>query len=75
MADKNIAYAGKSKNITIRDPRVIFNLIVSEDLKGFFGSGPFHTDNRPRLEFAAPKNLGRSDGTIEDRIRKSEPAL
>jgi spermidine synthase len=69
VADKNIAYALQSKNITIRDPRVIFNLIVSEDLKGLFGPGPFHTDNRPRLEFAAPKNLGRSDGSIEKRIK------
>jgi spermidine synthase len=68
-ADKNIAYAGKSGNITIRDPRVIFNLIVSENLKELFGSGPLHTDNRPHLEFAAPRNLARSDGTIEARIR------
>jgi tetratricopeptide (TPR) repeat protein len=49
---------------------VIFNLIVSEDLKGFFGSGPFHTDNWPRLEFAAPKNLDRADNSIEQEIIK-----
>jgi spermidine synthase len=70
VADKNMAYAGKSKNVTIRDPRVIFNLIVSEDLKGFFGPGPFHTDNWPRLEFAAPKNLDRMDNSIEQEIKK-----
>jgi spermidine synthase len=70
-ADKNIAYAGKSKNVTIRDPRVIFNLIVSEDLKGLFGPGPFHTDNWPRLEFLAPKNLDRNDNSVENYIKKS----
>jgi spermidine synthase len=69
-ADKNLVYAKQSKNITIQDPRVLFNLILSEDLKGFFGSGPFHTDNWPRLEFAAPKNLGRTDSSIEERIKK-----
>jgi spermidine synthase len=68
-ADRNVAYAGKSKNITIRDPRVIFNLVVTEDLKGFFGAGPLHTDNWPHLEFAAPKNIGRSNLSIDDRIK------
>jgi spermidine synthase len=69
IADKNIVYAKKSKNITIRDPRVIFNLIVTEDLKGFFGSGPLHTDNRPHLEFAAPKNIGMNIETVQERIQ------
>jgi len=68
-ADKNIAYARKSKNITIRDPRVIYNLIVTEDLKGLFGSGPLHTDNWPHLEFATPKSFGKSDVSIADRIK------
>ena len=70
-AEKNIAYAGKSGNVTIRDPRAIFNLIVTEDLKGFFGPGPLHTDNRPHLEFAAPRNLGRSNGSTDDRVRNN----
>jgi spermidine synthase len=71
VADKNIAYALKSGNIIVRDPGVIFNLIVSEDLKGLFGIGPFHTDNMPRLEFAAPKNMGGSLGDIEARIKNN----
>jgi len=71
VADRNIAYAKNSKNITIQDPRVIFNLILTEDLKALFGAGPFHTDNWPRLEFVTPKNLGRSDSTIEERIKKA----
>ena len=71
-ADKNIVYAEQSKNITIRDPRVIFNLIVTEDLKGFFGAGPYHTDNRPRLEFEAPKNLDISDDQLEDKIKSKQ---
>jgi len=70
-AGRNISYAGKSGNVIIRDPRVIFNLIVSEDLKGLFGSGPLHTDNWPRLEFAAPKNLDRTDTSIEENIKNN----
>jgi len=69
VADKNIAYARQSKNITIRDPRVIFNLIVTEDLKAFFGTGPSHTDNWPRLEFAASKNFEKTGVYIVDRIK------
>jgi spermidine synthase len=70
LADKNLAFAGQSKNIAIKDPKVLFNLIVTEDLKGFFGSGPFHTDNWPRLEFAAPKNLGKYDVAIDEKIKQ-----
>ena len=68
-ADRNIAYAKQSKTVTIRDPRVIFNLIVTEDLKEFFGPGLLHTDNRPHLEFAAPKNIGRNSRTIQNNIK------
>ena len=69
VAYNNVRYAGQSTNITIRDPRLLFHLIVTEDLKGFFGSGPLHTDNRPRLEFAAPKNLDKSDVSITERVK------
>ncbi|MBN1627710.1 MAG: fused MFS/spermidine synthase [Deltaproteobacteria bacterium] len=70
-AERNIVFAGQSKNISIRDPKVIFNLIVTEDLKGFFGPGPLHTDNWPLLEFATPKSIGRSSGTIEEMIKRN----
>jgi spermidine synthase len=69
VADKNLAFARQSNNIAIKDPKVLFNLIVTEDLKGFFGSGPFHTDNWPHLEFAAPKNLGKYDAAIDEKIK------
>jgi spermidine synthase len=70
VAERNLAYAGKSENITIKDPRVIFPLILTEDLEGLFGEGPFHTDNWPHLEFVTPKHLGTSDATIEARIQE-----
>lgn len=66
-ADRNIHYAKKSTNITIRDSKPFFRMIATEDLKAFFGSGPLHTDNLPLLEFAAPKNLDIFDATIAER--------
>jgi spermidine synthase len=68
VANKNISYARQSNNIVLKDPKIIFNLIVTENLKGFFGSGSLHTDNWPRLEFAAPKNLGKSDVALGKRL-------
>jgi spermidine synthase len=70
-ANKNITYAEQSKNITIRDPKVFLNLIVAENLRDFFGSGQLHTDNMPRLEFIAPKNLGLENDFIKDRIKNN----
>ncbi len=69
-AEKNMVYASKSQNVIIRNPDVIFKLIVTEDLETFFGPGPLHTDNWPRLEFAAPKNIGRGGWTITSKIQQ-----
>jgi spermidine synthase len=68
-ADSKGGYARQSRNIVLRDPRVIFDLILNDDLKTLFGPGPLHTDDWPRLEFAAPKNLGKSDPSIAARIQ------
>lgn len=70
-ADRNMVYARQSENITIKDPRVIFNLIATEDLKEFFGSGLLHTDNWPHLEFAAPKTMGKGTVPIEERLKNN----
>ncbi|PIR12692.1 hypothetical protein COV49_04580 [Candidatus Falkowbacteria bacterium CG11_big_fil_rev_8_21_14_0_20_39_10] len=71
-AEKNIVYAQKSKNITLSDPKVLYRLIVSEDLKTLFGPGPVHSDNQPRLEFAAPKQMYTDDPSIENTIRSQK---
>jgi spermidine synthase len=67
-AAKNMRYAAQSENITLRDPKVLFELIVSENLETFFGQGPLHTDNWPRLEFAAPKTIGQTSRILADKI-------
>jgi spermidine synthase len=70
VAEKNIKYAQLSKNISLPNPGLLFHMIITEDLKRFFGPGRLHTDNRPRLEFAAPKQLHKKDLPSEERMTK-----
>ncbi len=69
---RNFRYAKRSENMTLPDPRLLFYLVVTEDLKALFGPGPLHTDNRPRLEFAAPKQLYKVDPSIEEHMSESK---
>jgi spermidine synthase len=63
VAEENAKYARKSTNVTFPSIGFLARLVVAEDLRGLFGDGPFHTDNRPRLEFSAPKRL--YDGNLD----------
>ena len=47
---------------------LLYHLIVSEDLHILFGDGPINTDNRPWLEFSAPKLLHTKDPMINERL-------
>ncbi len=74
-AKRNLPYAQKSKHITLPDPRLFYRLIIAEDLQKLFGSGPVNTDNRPDLEFCAPKLMySEDDVSIPVKI-KSEGVL
>jgi spermidine synthase len=68
-AQQKLSYARQSKNITLADARLLYRLIVSEDLRGLFGRGHVNTDSWPRLEFAAPKMMYRSDPMITRKIQ------
>ena len=67
-AQQKLSYVRQSKNITLADARLLYRLIISEDLKEVFGAGPINTDSRPWLEFAAPKLMHISDPTIARNI-------
>jgi len=77
-ADQKQAYVRKSNNVALEDPRLLYRMIVSQDLPKLFGPGEIHSDNRPRLEFSAPK-LMYSDSQrvqISERIRSQRwPSL
>jgi spermidine synthase len=60
-AKRNLPYIQESKNVVLSDPKLLYKLIVTEDFQGLFGEGPVNTDSWPRLEFAAPKLMYRSD--------------
>jgi spermidine synthase len=67
-AGRAIAYTRQSHNMTLSNPALLYRLIVSEDLVRLFGAGPIHTDNRPLLEFAAPRAMYTSDPSIEKNL-------
>ena len=59
----------RSKNIVLKDPRLLYQLMVSDNLLELFGPGGINTDGRPRLEFAAPKLMYHSKGSIHENIQ------
>jgi spermidine synthase len=66
---QNLRYINRSKNITLPDARLFYRLVASEDLQTLFGPGRVNTDNRPLLEFAAPRLMYRVDPMIVKSIR------
>ncbi len=68
-AERKLSYVKQSKNVTISDARLLYRLVVCEDLVGLFGGGPVNTDSRPMLEFLAPRLMYSSDLTIGENIR------
>jgi len=68
-AKQKLSCIQQSKNVTLRDPRLLYRLIASEDLNRLFGQGPVNTDSRPRLEFAAPKLMYNDDPMIISNIK------
>ena len=68
VARKNLKYAQRSTNVSIPNASLPFRMIVTENLKTFFGPGPLHTDTWPRLEFAAPRQLHKYDLPSQERM-------
>lgn len=70
-AARNLQYALKSPNIRLRNSRLFYSLIVSDDLKTLFGEGPVNSDNRPLLEYMAPRTMHKTDAAIIRKIGES----
>jgi spermidine synthase len=68
VAERNLEHARRSRNMTLPDHRFLYNLIVGENLRKLFGDGPVHTENRPRLEFAAPRLIHSNDPSVRAEI-------
>ena len=63
IMNDNVRYAGKSGNMRMSDPSVIYPLIVTDIPVSLFGDGPLHTDEHPYMEYIAPRHAytGGSD--------------
>lgn len=71
-AEQKLSYLQQSKNVTLSDPKLLYRLIVSEDLQRLFGRGPVNMDSWPRLEFAAPKLMYRTDPMIGRNVQSKK---
>ncbi len=67
LADR-LQYIQSSKNVKLPDSNVLSKLIVSDDLYPLVGTGPIHTDDRPLLEYTAPRKMYTSDPLIQKNI-------
>ncbi len=67
-AERKTSYVQRSKNITLANPKVLCRLVVSEDLPKLFDNGLTNTDNRPLLEFVAPKLMYLNDPAIRENL-------
>lgn len=63
-ATRNLRYAQASKNVVLRNPGLFYSLIVNDKLSALFGDGPINTDNRPLLEYLAPRTMYETDAAI-----------
>ncbi|MHC4418805.1 MAG: spermidine synthase, partial [Planctomycetota bacterium] len=67
-----LPFISRLKNVALSDPKLLYRLIVSEDLRNLFGVGPINTDNFPLLEFAAPKLMYQSDPELIRKIQSQK---
>lgn len=57
LAESNLVFARRSGNVRIPTADILAYLVVHDDLASFFPPGPLQTDDHPRLEYQAPRNL------------------
>ncbi|UCF42870.1 MAG: tetratricopeptide repeat protein, partial [Planctomycetota bacterium] len=71
-AERRLSCVQQSGNVTLSEPRLLYRLVLSEDLRTLFGREPVNTDSRPLLEFAAPKLMYHSDPMINKAIQSEK---
>lgn len=68
IAERNLIYAARSRNMRISSAKVIYPLIVSENLDEVLSEGMIHTDDHPHLEYLAPRQLYKGGVDFSDKI-------
>ena len=62
---KNLPLLQRSPNLIVNDPRILYRLLVSDNLPALFGKGPIHNDDHPILEFLAPQRMHFKDRSVD----------
>ncbi|MBW2444180.1 MAG: fused MFS/spermidine synthase [Deltaproteobacteria bacterium] len=57
VPERNLSFASRSRIMRLMDARQLFHLILTDRVSEMFAGGMIHSDNRPYLEFAAPRHL------------------
>jgi len=70
VADRNLALASRSRIMRLADTRLLFHLILTDRVAEMFADGVIHSDNRPHLEFAAPRHLYTSNRGFETELKQ-----
>lgn len=70
VADRNLAFAARSRIMSLADARQLFHLILTDRVAEMFADGVMHTDNRPYLEFAAPRHLYASSRGFRTELKQ-----
>ena len=70
VAERNLAFAAKSRIMSLKDARLLFHLILTDRVAGMFADGVVHSDDRPYLEFAAPRHLYASNRGFETEMKQ-----
>ena len=69
------AALARSRNFRLADPLLLYRQVESENLAALFGPGPINTDDRPLLEFQAPKLRFTMDSRAIEAAIATGPAL
>ena len=52
---EKLAALARSRNLILPDVRLFYRLVEADNLGELFGPGPVHADDKPLLEFSAPR--------------------
>jgi tetratricopeptide (TPR) repeat protein len=70
-AQAALPYAQRSTNISIPSAPMLFNLVLTEDLFALAGDGPVNSDDRPGLEFLAPRRMFHVNAGLGGRLQRN----
>ncbi len=68
IAENNMKYSRRSTNMNLARPELLFPLVLSTRPQALFDKYQSHTENRPYLEYLAPRQLYSGGEDIASRV-------